>query len=728
MTSTLASFSLVNKDLQATLRRTAQDPIVSRDAAYYRDTIGTVSSVDDFLGNYRLYSYAMKAYGLEDMTYAKAFMKKVLESDLTDKNSFANQLQDSRYKDFAAAFNFGTDGKIAASGFDGQSSAQEDATIGLYGQSVQKTLTDVDTETAYYKSAIGGVRSVDDLLANPRLLDYALKANGIDPDYASTDTIRKALTSDLSDPASFANTLGSTQYLNLAKAFDFGTDGTLGPGQSAQTAEQVTGTTADYGFYEARGLTPQMAADNTAYFTGQMASITSVDDLMNDQRLYTYVLTAFGFDTISTDPATIRQALTSDASDPASFANTATGGDYAGLASFFDFSADGSVPAGRAAISGDRLSAVTDAYMRNYDSFQKAQADSATSYYKSASQGIRTVDDLVGDGRLYDYVLKAYGIDPTTVTKSEIKRVLTSDTGDPGSFVNTLHDRTLSQLAAAFNFTPEGQAAAPAAAQSVADRQKTETAYAGLVAKGDVTKEKAQAETAYYDAGIGKVTSVDDFLGDSRLVDYALKAAGIDPATVKTKDLRAALTSDFNDPKSYANDVADQALRDFAAGFNFRPDGSVGPEPAGAAQSRLAIVKTGDLYTRQTLEQTEGEADTGVRLALYFERKAPEITTVYDVLADPALLQVMQTALGMSADTGAANIDLQANYIESRIDVKDFQDPDKLSHFLAQFAGMYDLQQNDPTTDPTVALISGSSASAGISADLMLSIAQLGNG
>jgi hypothetical protein len=43
-----------------------------------------VKSVDDLLKNDRLYQYAMKAHGLEDMTYAKAFMKKVLESDLSD--------------------------------------------------------------------------------------------------------------------------------------------------------------------------------------------------------------------------------------------------------------------------------------------------------------------------------------------------------------------------------------------------------------------------------------------------------------------------------------------------------------------------------------------------------------------------------------------------------------------------------------------------------------------
>jgi Protein of unknown function (DUF1217) len=67
------------------------------------------------------YSY----YGLEDMAYAKAFMEKVLQSDLSDSKSFANTLIDERYRDFAAAFSFGGETKVA------QSNSQTDDMIGL---------------------------------------------------------------------------------------------------------------------------------------------------------------------------------------------------------------------------------------------------------------------------------------------------------------------------------------------------------------------------------------------------------------------------------------------------------------------------------------------------------------------------------------------------------------------------------------------------------------------
>ena len=48
------------------------------ETAYYLKHIGDVKSIDDFIKDTRLFNYAMKAFGLEDMAYAKAFMRKVL--------------------------------------------------------------------------------------------------------------------------------------------------------------------------------------------------------------------------------------------------------------------------------------------------------------------------------------------------------------------------------------------------------------------------------------------------------------------------------------------------------------------------------------------------------------------------------------------------------------------------------------------------------------------------
>ena len=79
---------------------------VARETEYYLANIGNVKSIDDFLGNKRLFTFAMKAFGLQDMTYAKAFMRKVLTEGVDNSKSFANTLSDPRYREFAQAFNF----------------------------------------------------------------------------------------------------------------------------------------------------------------------------------------------------------------------------------------------------------------------------------------------------------------------------------------------------------------------------------------------------------------------------------------------------------------------------------------------------------------------------------------------------------------------------------------------------------------------------------------------
>ena len=126
MLSTYTSYNLIANDMLKSLNRTASETVNARDADYYKENIGKVGSVDEFLDDYRLYSYAMKAFGLEEMTYAKAFMKKVLDSDLTDTASFANSLTDERYRNFAAAFSF------SESTASAQTEVQLDETIGIY--------------------------------------------------------------------------------------------------------------------------------------------------------------------------------------------------------------------------------------------------------------------------------------------------------------------------------------------------------------------------------------------------------------------------------------------------------------------------------------------------------------------------------------------------------------------------------------------------------------------
>jgi hypothetical protein len=97
VTSTYTSYNLIARDLPRSIERIASQPQVARESEYYLKRISEIKSIDEFMADTRVFNYAMKAHGLEDMNYAKAFMRKVLTEGVDKEDAFANQLADSKY-------------------------------------------------------------------------------------------------------------------------------------------------------------------------------------------------------------------------------------------------------------------------------------------------------------------------------------------------------------------------------------------------------------------------------------------------------------------------------------------------------------------------------------------------------------------------------------------------------------------------------------------------------
>ena len=110
MTTTTANYLAVTQNLARYQAMTAAEPAVKTATAYYQANIGKVTSIQDFVGNYRLLSYALDAYGLGDQINATALITKVLEGGVSNPKSLANTLSDPRWKAFAAAFDFAGQG------------------------------------------------------------------------------------------------------------------------------------------------------------------------------------------------------------------------------------------------------------------------------------------------------------------------------------------------------------------------------------------------------------------------------------------------------------------------------------------------------------------------------------------------------------------------------------------------------------------------------------------
>lgn len=224
--------------------------------------------------------------------------------------------------------------------------------------------------------------------------------------------------------------------------------------------------------------------------------------------------------------------------------------------------------------------------------------------------------------------------------------------------------------------------------------------------------------TDYYLANIEKVKSVDDFLKNDKLFSYAMKAFGLSDMTYAKGMMRKLLQEGVENSSSLANRMTDPRYKAFATAFNFARYGQL--TTTFAATQSETVAK----FNQQSLEETAGQDNAGVRLALYFQRKAGSITSSFSILADPALLKVVQTALNLSPSMSAANIDSQAKEIDKRLNVADLQNPKKLDKFLQRFTSMYDLQNTDATSaSPALAAFTGQTS--GFGADLMMKLQTL---
>jgi hypothetical protein len=224
-------------------------------------------------------------------------------------------------------------------------------------------------------------------------------------------------------------------------------------------------------------------------------------------------------------------------------------------------------------------------------------------------------------------------------------------------------------------------------------------------------------ETEYYLSKIGEVKSIDDFFADSRLYNYAMKAHGLDDMAYAKAFMRKVLTEGVDEKGAFANQLSDTRYKALAESLNFARHGEL------ATTFERAQKGIADKYMRQTLEVSAGEDNTGVRLALYFERMASSITSGYSIIADDALAQVVRTAFQLPAEFAATDVDRQAAYYEDILDLDDLKDPAKVGKLLERFTAMWELENPSGSYDPLT--VFQPSSLTGISTDLLLSINNL---
>ena len=341
--------------------------------------------------------------------------------------------------------------------------------------------------------------------------------------------------------------------------------------------------------------------------------------------------------------------------------------------------------------------------------------DRETRYYLDNITKVKTVDDFVSDSRLFKYAMKAFGLGDMDYAKAFMAKALKEGVEDPDSFANKLSDKRYAEFVRTFNFAKLGDATTV----YVKAQQQTTENYALQAAINGTDADTVRTETAYYTANIGKVKSIDDLMSNSRLYAYAMTAYGLDASIDNTDMMRKVLEDGVRDPDSYANKMTDKRYAAFAGAFNFEAYGDK------ATTYNPVLQPVADKFMRQTLEEDAGQSNEGVRLALYFQRKAPALTNWYEVLADKALASVVRTAFGLPDSFAAADIDKQVQLFERRMDIADFADPQKLEKFITRFTSLYEI--NNPTSPALSAasVLFAQPRTIGVSTDLLLAMQQL---
>lgn len=334
----------------------------------------------------------------------------------------------------------------------------------------------------------------------------------------------------------------------------------------------------------------------------------------------------------------------------------------------------------------------------------KPDVAASAAYFENNIGKVKTLDDFMKDDRLYRYAVDAFGLGEMAYAKAFMRKVLEGGVSSSNTFANKLSDKRYREFAAAFDFSAE------------------------------------QAETTFFQANIAKVKTVTAFTSESasRMFDYAIEAFGLE-SIVDTPKEKAAVTAALHiGPKSplhFADPAIDTAFREFLKAFDFAGKGLKATSDKAAMQQTVdrhnGVVRaeqakaTIEKYTRQKLELDAGASNENVRLALYFQRKAPDISDPYQVMADPALLKVVQTALGLPKEVGAIDLDKQAAIYKERIDFADFKDPVKLQSFISRFSALADAQNGSAAAASAVSILVGPPTAAGVSMDVLFSIQNL---
>ena len=469
----IVDYQLATTNQAQLLAQFQKSSTTSANIAAYQAGVSQITTVDQFLNNYKVLNVALTAYGMQDAINQKGLLKQLLTQDPTSTTALAQKLGKANYVAFAQAFwSLSSDGGAGIS-----SSASINTTAARYNTAqfqqwqanrsndpqlatalaARQTLQDavdisnvgalfakyqqtpaVQSASTYYQTNIGNVKTPADLMADPKLLNFALTAFGIDPASVSTDTVSNLLSQSPATPMSVA--ANNPLYQPFAKAFnslyyDKGanihattaiTDVINRYQQQTFAAALANNTDAQNNqMFGAAGtvqikqikddaLSGNGAAIGAAYYASHIAAARTAAQFTTDKQLTSVALAAFGLG--ATPAATLQQLLTQNPTDATSVAQKNP--QYTAFAKAFSYYP---TTTGRTSDDADKIASVQSAYMANVlktivsndVSLAAAQKTRNIKVHENANAPLNLYQ-MLGDAKVSAVILGALG-QPATV-------------------------------------------------------------------------------------------------------------------------------------------------------------------------------------------------------------------------------------------------------------------------------------------------------------------------
>lgn len=105
--SGLGGWRFLQETYDSQFKAFTQNAQLQRDTEYFKENIGGIETAEQLVGDRRLLSVTLGAFGLQDDINSQYFIRKILEEGTVNDDALANRFTDPRYKEMSQAFGFG---------------------------------------------------------------------------------------------------------------------------------------------------------------------------------------------------------------------------------------------------------------------------------------------------------------------------------------------------------------------------------------------------------------------------------------------------------------------------------------------------------------------------------------------------------------------------------------------------------------------------------------------